>query len=33
MMSNLKILLKVLGLIPPCVWQLTMKNMTHMMMG
>ena len=31
-MSNLEILLKVLGLIPPFVWQLTMKNETHMMM-
>ena len=31
-MSNLEILVKVLELIPTCVWQLTMKNLTHMMM-
>ena len=31
-MSNLEILLKVLGRIPPFAWQLTMKNLTHMMM-
>ena len=31
-MSNLEILLKVLGLITLYVWQLTMKNLTHMMM-